>query len=66
MAKILRFTLPKGISPQSSEHLESKFVNLAPIKAVVVINNGTKSHIARFPEAWQPFIRWPDSQSTRR
>jgi hypothetical protein len=66
MAKILPFRPETQPSTRKLRYLDRKILNFPPIDRTTVINNGTKSHIAGFPEAWQPFIRWPGATSTNR
>jgi hypothetical protein len=66
MAKIIPFRTETQPIKRKLRYRGSKILNFVPIDRMFVINNGTKSHIAGFPEAWQPFIRWPGAASTNR
>ena len=61
MAKILPFRPEPRASTKNSRYLESKDSKFPPIARAVVINNhGTQTDVSGFPEAWRPFIRWPN------
>ena len=66
MARILPFRPDTQASTLKSQCLDSKILNVVPIKRDAVTNGCSKAVALSFPEAWLPFVRWPIATSTNR
>ena len=66
MAKILRFTLPKRSTPMAVVVSGSTILDFASGMRSTVVNRSGDTVVMRFPEAWLPFVRWPNATSSNR
>jgi len=66
MAKILPFRPEPHPSTRYSRCLDGKISKFVPISRNAVIEKSAETLALRFPEAWLPFVRWPNATSTNR